>query len=322
MASVLRLLRFLLVRRRTVLENQGPSAVPVFELTQVAMSVPQLRLVRVILLVIVNFIFLRAVICYAGKTRTGYSFLWSASFALVVLVYFIESRFVVGAAHIHWITSTILACTSLSAGWFLWNSTRGTKGHGARLLAGLFLLLGLHGIDRPLWSESPLFLLRLAFDHLLAVSLGIAMVVLVLERARARTDELNDKLRRLSLLTASSTQTLSVRALLDLVLVNVVGSLGVSHGIVRLLEGEGSSAKLVVRAAVGFDEAYLAKEKEIPASASWAQRVLKEEFATMNVANETDKQERDRMLATGVKEIVSLVLRGKDAPLGIFAVGY
>ena len=27
------------------------------------------------------------------------------------------------------------------------------------------------------------------------------------------------------------------------------------------------------------------------------------------------------MLATGVKEIVSLVLRGKDAPLGIFAVG-
>ncbi|HEX9233800.1 MAG TPA: PAS domain S-box protein [Candidatus Acidoferrum sp.] len=292
-----------------------------FELTQVAMSVPQLRLVRVILLVIVNFIFLRAVICYAGKTRTGYSFLWSGSFALVVLVYFIESRFVVGAAHIHWITSTILACTSLSAGWFLWNSTRGTKGHGARLLAGLFLLLGLHGIDRPLWSESPLFLLRLAFDHLLAVSLGIAMVVLVLERARARTDELNDKLRRLSLLTASSTQTLSVREVLDLVLVNVVGSLGVSHGIVRLLEGEGSSAKLVVRAAVGFDEAYLAKEKEIPVSESWAQRVLKEEFATMNVANETDKQERDRMLATGVKEIVSLVLRGKDAPLGIFAVG-
>src|SRR6266852_9667036 len=129
----------------------------------------------------------------------------------------------------------------------------------------LFLLNGLNGLDRPLWPQSPFVLLRIAFDHLLIVTLGIAMVVLVLERARARTDELNDKLRRLSLLTASSTQTLSVREVLDLVLVNVVGSLGVSHGIVRLLEGEGSSAKLVVRAAVGFDEAYLAKEKEIPA---------------------------------------------------------
>src|SRR2546430_1426161 len=130
--------------------------------TGVPMSIPQLRLAHVILLVIVNFIFLRAVICYAGKARTAYSFLWSGSFVLVVLVYFVESRFVVGAAHIHWVTSTILACTSLSAGWFLWNSTRGTKGHGARLLAGLFLLLGLHGTDRPLWSRRPLSLLLLS----------------------------------------------------------------------------------------------------------------------------------------------------------------
>jgi PAS domain S-box-containing protein len=293
----------------------------VLELTQVVIAVPQLRLARVLLLVIVNFIFLKAVVCYAGKTRTTWSFLWSGSFAVIVLVYFIESRPAAEISHIHWITSTILAGTSLAAGWFLWNSTRSATGHGARLLAGLFLLLGLQGIDQPLWAQSPLFLLRLAFDHLLAVSLGIAMVVLVLERARARTDELNDKLRRLSLLTASSTQTLSVREVLDLVLVNVVGSLGVSHGIVRLLEGEGASAKLVVHAAVGFDENYLVKEREIPASESWAQRVLKEEFATMNVANETDIQERGRMVTTGVKEIVSLVLRGKDAPLGIFAVG-
>src|SRR4029077_10818536 len=105
--------------------------------------------------------------------------------------------------------------------------------------------------------------------------LGIAMVVLVLERGRARTDELNDKLRRLSLLTASSTQTLSVREVLDLVLANVVGSLGVSHGIVRLVEGEGNSAKLVVRAAVGFDEDYLAKNKQISVAETWTQRVLK-----------------------------------------------
>ena len=188
-------------------------------------------------------------------------------------------------------------------------------------MAGLFFLSGLNGIDRPLWLQSPLFLLRLSFDHLLFVSLGIAMVVLVLEGARARTDELNDKLRQLSLLTAAGTQTLSVREMLDRVLVNLVGSLGVSHGIVRLLEGDGASATLVVHAAVGFGDHYLSAYNEIPASEPWAQRVLKEEYSSMKIADERDERERKRMAATGVTEEISLVLRGKDTPLGILAVG-
>ncbi len=294
----------------------------IFELTRTSGEAPQLRLTRILLLVVVNFIFLQAVIRLARTARVSYSLMWPGVFALVVAIYYFESRPVAGIPHITWFTSIVVASTSLAAGWILWIASRNAKGHGARLLGGLFLLAGLQGIDRPLWPQSPLFLLRVAFDHLLAVSLGIAMVVLVLERARARTDELNDKLRRLSLLTASSTQTLSVRELLDLVLVNVVGSLGVSHGIVRLVEGDGNSARLTVRAAVGFDEDYLAKNKNIPANGAWARRVLSEDFAIMKIANETDQLERERMVATGVNEIVSLVLRGKDAPLGIFAIGY
>jgi two-component system NtrC family sensor kinase len=292
------------------------------ELTQVSMAVPQLRLVRLLLLVVVNFVFLKAVMRYASSTRASSYYLWPGAFAVILSVFYIESRPDLGPLHASWFTSTVLACTSLAAGWLLWNSTRNARGHGARLLAGLFLLGGLHGIDRPLWPQSPLYLLRVAFDHLLAVSLGIAMVVLVLEKARSRTDELNDKLRRLSLLTASSTQTLSVREVLDLVLVNVVGSLGVSHGIVRLLEGDRDSAKLVVRAAVGFDENYLARNREIPASDFRAQRVLKEEFASIRIVDEPDPRERDRMVAAGVTEEFSLVLRGKDAPLGIVAIGF
>jgi len=145
---------------------------------------------------------------------------------------------------------------------------------------------------------------------------------LVLEKARARTDDLNDKLRRLSLLTASSTQTLSASEVLDLVLANVVASLGVSHGMVRLLEGEGKSAKLVVRSAVGFDAAYLAINREIPISEPWVQRVLKDEFTTINVASENGTQEQKRLTETRVNEVVSLALRGKDAVLGIFAIGF
>lgn len=290
------------------------------ELTQLTIGTPQFRVPRVLLLVVANFIFLRAVLRLSSRGRASLAMLWPGALAVVAAVYFFESR--PGILHLTWLTSVLLAATNLAGGWILWKSAKGSRGHGARLLAGLLFLSGLHGIDRPLWLQSPLFLLRVAFDHLLAVSLGIAMVVVVLEAARSRTDELNDKLRRLSLLTASSTQTLSVREVLDLVLVNVVGSLGVSHGIVRLLEGEGSTAKLVMRAAVGFDEAYLAKQKEIPASEAWSQRVLKEEFATVKIADETDKQERDRMIATGLSEVVSLVLRGKDIPLGILAIGF
>jgi PAS domain S-box-containing protein len=292
------------------------------ELTHVAMGLPQLRLGRILLLVMVHFIFLKAVVLYTRSSRVGFSVLWPSGFAAVLAVFYLESRPSAGADHLSWFTSAILAVTSLAAGWFLWTATKNDRGHGGRLLGGLFFLYGLNGIDGPLWSESPFFLLRLAFDHLLAVSLGIAMVVLVLERARIRTDELNDKLRQLSLLTASSTQTLPVREVLDRVLVNVVGSLGVSHGIVRLLEGEGNSAKLVVHAAVGFNDEYLANQKEIPANESWAQRVLKEEVAFVRIGEEADKRERERMAVTGVTEIISLVLRGKDAPLGILAIGW
>jgi PAS domain S-box-containing protein len=292
-----------------------------FELTQVALAYPQLRLARILLLVVVNLIFLNAVFRQAKVSRNPFPYLWPAGFIIVLAVFYSESQPFAGALHTKWFTSSVLSVSSLTAGWLLWRSTRKAQGHGARLMAGLFFLTGLNSIDRPLWSQSPFHLLRLSFDHLLAVSLGIAMVVLVLEGARARTDELNGKLRQLSLLTAASTQTLSVREMLDRVLVNLVGSLGVSHGIVRLLEGEGSSATLVVHAAVGFSEDYLSTHNEIPSSEPWAQRVLKEEYASMKIADESDVRERQRMAATGVSQEISLVLRGKDAPLGILAVG-
>ena len=131
------------------------------------------------------------------------------------------------------------------------------KGHGARLLAGSFFIVGLHSIDQPLWPHDVLFLLRVAFDHLLFASIGVAMVVLMLERARARSEELNDKMRQLTLLTAASTQTLSVREMLEQVLVHLVQSMGATHGLARLIEGEGSNAKLVACASIGFAQSYL-----------------------------------------------------------------
>jgi len=195
------------------------------------------------------------------------------------------------------------------------------RSHGAQLLAGIFLLGGLHGLDRPLWLDSPLFLMRVAFDHLLGVALGIAMAVVVLEGARTRSEELNDKMRRLTLLTAASTQTLSVQEVIDQVLSHLVESLGATHGIVRLKEGEGSSAQLVARAAVGFDQSYITRYAKLSAMEPWAQRVLKGKSQFLQSDEEWDPTARKRADEAGLKALVTLPLPGKQGPLGVIAVG-
>ena len=291
------------------------------ELTHQWLLMPHLHVLRLMLLVAAHLLFLQTVVGHTKGKRASLSLLWPALFSAVLGVYYFETRQAPDIAHVTWFTSVVLVANDLCAGWILWRWSRTDKGHGARLMAALFFLSAVHGLDRPYWHQSPFFALRVAFDHLLAVILGVSAVVLVLEMARSRTEELNDKLRRLSLLTASSTQTLSVRETLDRVLVNVVASLGVSHGLVRLLEETGDGAKLVVHASVGFDEGYLAQQKEIPASDAWAQRVLREDFSATKIADEPDEQARERMKSAGVREIISLALRGKDGPLGILVVG-
>lgn len=222
---------------------------------------------------------------------------------------------------VHWETAALESAICLCAGWLLWRSRGRHQGHGLGLLAGALLVCGLNSIDRYDWLFHPLFLLRLAFDHLLNVSIGIAMAVLVLESARARSDELNDKMRRLSLLTAASTQTLSVREVLEQVLVHLVESLGATHGVIRLLEGEGAAAQLVVRASVGFQQAYLQKHDHVALSEPWVQRVLQKDCLFVRLDESVDARERTRMEESGVSESISLALPGKDRPVGIISIG-
>src|SRR5258708_37824984 len=125
------------------------------------------------------------------------------------------------------------------------------------------------------------------------------MGVLGCERARGRSDELNDQMRRLSLLTAASTQTLSVREVLEQVLGHLVESLGASHGVGRLLEGQGSAAQLVARASVGFQQAYLKPHERVAASEPWVQRVLHRDCLFVRLDEEVHAEERARMEHSG-----------------------
>lgn len=240
---------------------------------------------------------------------------------LLAVVYYLERSGPQQFTSMHWATTILESVVCLAAGFLLLRFQVARRGHGVQLLAGAFLLIGLHGLDRPRWSQHPYLLLRVSFDHILGVALGIAMVVVVLESERTRSEELNDKMRRLSLLTAASTQTLSVQDVIDQVLTQVVGSLDATHGIVRLKEGEGKDAQLVARSSVGYEPPFLAKYVKVSASEPWAQRVLKAECQFLESRDEWEPAAQRRMDEAGLKSLVTLALPGKNGALGVIAIG-
>ncbi len=291
------------------------------EVALLVRTLPGLNLATVLGQAAALIFFLITVVNYStGSERR----IWSAVPLIGLIlagIYYIERRGAQQVATLHWETAIFESAICLLAGWILWRSEMARRSHGAQLLAGIFLLSGLHGLDRALWLESPLFLLRVAFAHLLGVALGIAMIVLVLEGARTRSEELNDKMRRLTLLTAASTQTLSVQEVIEQVLSHLVASLGATHGIVRLKEGEGNAAQLVARASVGFDKKYLSQYTQLSVMQPWAQRVLKGECQFLESHEEWDPTARKRVDEAGLKGLVTLSLPGKQGPLGVIAVG-
>jgi PAS domain S-box-containing protein len=265
-------------------------------------------------------IFLSAVMQYSAPApRRNWPVLPLAAIILLA-VYSIEHASAPHFGVMHWETAELEATLCLWAGWLLWRQANSHKGHGVRLMGAAFLVSGLHGIDRPEWPNHLIFLLRVAFDNLLGVAMGVAMVVLVLEQERSRSEELNDKMRRFTLLSAASTQTLSVKEVLEQVLGHLVESVEATGGIVRLIEGQGDAAQLVVRASVGFGQSYLEQYSSISAADAWMKRVLERDYLFVRFNDEHDIKERQRMAQSGLNETIALTLPGKDGPLGIVAL--
>src|SRR6266849_4758512 len=265
-------------------------------------------------------VFLASVLVYTRGDRR-LLLLWPLGAIVVGWVAIKELRPVSShLVEVHWVTAVLESSILLAAGWVLWRYARPRRNHGAVLLAAALCLAGVHGMDQADWQAQPAFLLRVAFDHLLEVALGIAMAVLVLEATRARTEDLNEKLRRLTLITAASTQSFNVDQVLCEVLKQLVESLGASHGLVRLLAGEGPAAELVIRASVGFSESFLEKHARISVSAPWARKLLLE-APFLFYEDEDDPAVRQRMEAEKVSAMVLVRLPGKELPLGVLAVG-
>ena len=265
--------------------------------------------------------FAAAVLEYTGKSK-WFKQLWVVTVLGAGWVVVAESSLDKGqSSGFRWPTAALESAILLWAGWILWRHAVKGSGHGGRLLAGALLLAGLHGLDQPNWASQPIFLLRVASNDLLEMALGIAMAVVVLETARARTEDLNDKLRRLTLITAASTQTFRVDEVLSQVLEQLVECLNGTHGMIRLLSGEGSEAQLVIRASVGFRAEFLEKHGHASAQEPWARKVLEQNAPFLSYEEEADPALRERMQEENVSSLVLVRLPGKDTPLGVLGVG-
>jgi PAS domain S-box-containing protein len=278
------------------------------------------RIIRVESSIAAGGLLFAAVLSYAGRPVH-----WKALGAVVgiagICAGVAEYR-LVGLSHsVSWWTALSGSAFALAAGFLLWHVTARNGDYGPRLLAGAFLLGGLHNIDRAIWMRYPHFELRVALSNLFEVAIGVAMVVVVLEATRGRTEELNDKLRRLSLITAASTQSLQVERALNDVLHHVVESLNASHGLVRLLEGQGDDAQLVIRAAVGFDPEYLRLHGRVSASESATRRALQQDSPCILYSQEEGTEIRQRLHDETVSTLVVVRLPGKEGPLGILGIG-
>jgi len=209
----------------------------------------------------------------------------------------------------------------LAAGWAAWTGPRRETSLGRTLLAGAFLLCGLHRMDYPNWAGQSAHVIRLSFDGLLEVAMGIAMVVLILEDTRARTESLNEKLRRLTLITTAATQTLRTDEALLEVLRHLVDSFAASHGMVRMVEEQNGRPVLVLRASCGFSEDFRFTHARVPADEPWVRWVLEKEQPFLSWEEAVEPELRKLMLTERLCALVPVRLPGKDTTLGLLGIG-
>jgi PAS domain S-box-containing protein len=209
----------------------------------------------------------------------------------------------------------------LFAGWMLWRANARHQGVGWKLLAGALMLRGLHGFDRAAWANETFGLFRMSFHGVFGIMMGIAMAVLVLEAGRSRTEELNEKLRRLALITAEATQSFRVQETLDGVVRHLAESLGASHGVVYLFDGAGDSRALLVRSTFGFSEDFLKRYQRISPRVLWAQTVIEQQTPFVVFDSATDSGVRDWMREEKISKLVLVRIPGKDSPLGFLGIG-
>ncbi len=222
---------------------------------------------------------------------------------------------------VEWGGSLVESSLAIAGGWVLWRSRSNHRGLGWKLLAAGLLLAGLQGLDRPEWPIERIGLLRVSAEAFFILLAGIAMAVLVLEAGRARNDDLNEKLRRLSVISAQVTQSARLDAALGGILSHLVESVSASHGIVLLRDDRKDTLSLHLFASVGLSEAIRGRNVRIPLEEPWVRQVL-EQSEPLSAGYVSENTGLQGCFGTeGVATGVLLRVPGKEGPLGILAIG-
>jgi len=266
-----------------------------------------------------SFAFLSTVLNFRIGTKKRFLAIWPLSVVSILALIYLERSTPASFGTIRWETSILLCILSLaSVGSFCTPLPRRMANISSRLCSFLAQFMEL---TARTGRVARTFSCALPLTTCLAWASAWPWSSWFWKAPARETRNSTQKLRRLTLLTAAGTQTLSAKELLDSVLKHVVESVGASHGIVRLLEGDRNKAKLVIHAAVGFQESYLKQHNSISAEENWAKRVLQKDHQILRIEDEQDEQERRRMAESKVQDIIALPLRGKDGVLGILALG-
>jgi PAS domain S-box-containing protein len=210
-------------------------------------------------------------------------------------------------------------CVLLACARVIWLTRKDRQGHGATLLSLSLLAAGLHHMGRPMWSLDQLSWVRAAFSDLLQLPLGLGMAVLVLETARRRVTDLNDKLRRLTQITAATAQSLRVDEVLKEALQQLVASMNATHGIVRVPVGQGEGLRLETRVSVGFGEEYY--QKPLSGKETWVRGLLDQSLTCVSCGPNLHGPLRPQMQKANLAAMAAVRLPGKDGALGLLTVG-
>ena len=272
-----------------------------------------------LLLSFVPAFFFLAATMECRQEAQGLKYLWVAGPIVIVTLAGINSNPRLSSVA-GWLGAILLSTVYLSSGWIFWRSQSQHTGIGWKLVSAALMLRGLHGLDRPEWSSEGYEIFRVAFHGLFGIMMGIAMAVLVLEAGRARTEELNEKLRRLSLITAEATHSFRMDQVLNSVIQHLVEILGATHGVVLLLDDTGTSPVLVERASAGHVEAPEERPR-IPVTDSWVRNVLRQSSSIVSSGTPADSTVQLWRDADQLASVVLVRIPGKDGPLGLLGIG-
>ena len=261
------------------------------------------------------FFFASVLECRGERARLRY--LWPLGLLLPLVLIFLARMSLVASL---WSESAFETALLVAGGVMLWRWQAQRRGFGWKLLAGSLLVYGLHGLDKPAWSIHATALLRFSTHSVLGITLGVAMAVVVLEAGRERTEELNDKLKRLALIAAEATHSPRVGETLDAVLQHVAKSLNASHGAVFLWNPESGFNSLVLRASCGFSAAFGASCARVAASEAWVREAIDKGPRVISRRVFGAAKVPSWMESENLASAIVLAIGVKEKPLGLLCV--